>query len=207
MDQSRTWKPTIRSRPSWLTAAVFLLLMPLALGASGVVPVARFAAEQIDIAVEPHAIEVTGYYVYRNPLPFDWRQGLTVPFPEHPGQARPAEVELDTLTGACNGAAAPVPSVWLGGQPYLQINIPAQGSTCLRVRFRQYVAGNSATYLLLTTRPWLRPLEAGKYTLYPAGVRITGCNYALAGDPPSFARTDFFPAADWTFSWETQNAE
>ena len=77
----------------------------------------------------------------------------------------------------------------------------------MRVRFRQYVAGHRGVYLLTTTRPWRRALEYGKYVLHCEGVRITGSNYPLSGDPPSFERANFFPDADWTFTWEETHAQ
>lgn len=62
-------------RPLAVVAA--LAALPWALG---LVPLARFTRERIELEVRPGALVVDGRYVYENPLPLPVTQGLDVPF-------------------------------------------------------------------------------------------------------------------------------
>lgn len=170
-----------------------ILLAFLALLFSGVLPVVRFSGEYIAITVRPEAVDVDGLYIYSNPWPFPWVQGLQIPFPvdaEHPVPATVRAWE----TGA--GPSREIRVLWLNGAPHFSILVPAHGSRHVRVSYTQWARNRSATYLLTTTRPWGRPLEWGEYRLIPQGVEIARSNY-----PAQFRRLDFLPQQDWFFEW------
>jgi hypothetical protein len=153
--------------------------------------------------VQPDRIEVSGLYVYANPLPLPWTRGLRIPFPVDAGQAAPAYVdvaEVDPRTGLDRDS---IPVSWVLGEPRFAVHVPAHGETHVRVRFSQAAAGDRATYLLTTTQPWGRPLTHGDYVIVPRSVCITGSSYPLDGPAGlSFAKESFMPERDWTFAWK-----
>lgn len=198
-----------KTRPApWFqlsTLAAGAILVPVALCTAGIIPAVRFTRERIEVTVRLDSIDVDGLYVYANPLPFSWSQGLRVPFPTGPLQLAPATVavtEVDPATGKDSKALA---VRWFSREPYFSIRVPAFGAKHVRVRFTQYSPGQVATYLLTTTRPWRRPLERGEYVLRPRGVRIAASNYPLDGQGcVCFTRREFMPDRDWSFAWEPQ---
>lgn len=181
------------------------ILVPVALALAGIIPAVRFTRERIEVAVHPDSITVDGLYVYTNPLPFPWSQGLRVPFPTDALHPTPATVEVREVDPATGKNSGPLAVLWFGREPHFSIRVPAFGTKHVRVRFTQYSPTRSATYLLTTTRPWGRPLEQGEYVLRPRGVRITASNYPLDGQGcVCFARRHFMPDQDWTFTWVPQ---
>lgn len=180
------------------------MLAPVLLTSLGVVPVARFERERIDIRVRSDSIDVDGLYVYRNTLPLPWVQGLSVPFAESESQMPPATVEAALVDPATGGELRELPVRWILGLPRLEVPLPAGGVAHVRIRFSQRAAAEKATYLLTTTAPWGRPLERGEYVLHPEGVRIVANNLAPAGGTEtSVVRERFMPDRDWTFHWRT----
>ena len=178
------------------------LLTPVMLGSSGVIPVARFERERIAITVRSNSIGVDGLYVYRNPLPLPWTQGLAVPFAQSAAQMPPAMVDAALVDPATGDELRELPVRWIFGVPRLDVPLPPGGYAHVRVRFTQMATSGIATYLLTTTAPWGRPLEHGEYLLYPDGVRIHASNYRLNGVAgSSFTRENFQPDQDWTFRW------
>jgi hypothetical protein len=174
-----------------VTSACLAAAVPLALAFAGVVPALRFVRERIDITVTACRIDVDGLYVYRNPWPVAWSQGLRVPFPFSPHQLLPSSVDVvDGRTGD------PLRVLWIGGEPRFSVEVPAHGESFVRVRFSQRVLQGRAAYLLTTTRPWGRPLDHGEYALHARGVSMVDSSFPL-----SFARRSFMPAADWHFAW------
>jgi len=194
------------AQPAHLIALVGVgILVPAALAIAGIIPAFRFTRERIEITVHSDSITVDGLYVYTNPLPFPWSQGLRVPFPTdalHPAPATIEVREVDPATGKDSTALA---VLWFGRTPHFNVRAPAFGAEHVRVRFTQYSLTRSATYLLTTTRPWGRPLEQGEYVLRPRGVRIVASNYPLEGQAClCFTRQNFMPDRDWSFTWVTQ---
>ncbi len=187
------------------TLAAAGILVPVALTLAGIIPAVRFTRERIEVTVHPESIDVNGLYVYANPLPIPWLQGLRVPFPtdaSHPAPATVEAREVDPATGRDLGGLA---VRWFWGEPHFSIRVPAFGEKYVRVQFSQFSATRSATYLLTTTQPWGRPLEYGEYVLRPRGVRIAGSNYPLDGQGCfCFARRHFMPDRDWRFTWNPQ---
>ncbi len=185
---------------SWLLLGV--VFIPLGLLSAGVIPAAQFQRERIEITVREDSLEVNGLYVYSNPFPVPVPQGLKVPFVERAGQLAPATVsvvEVDPRTG--NDRAA-LQVLWVNGLPHFTARLPARGVTWVRVRFRQQASTQTATYLLTTTQPWRRPLDAGEYILHAEGVSITSSNYPFdRPDCQCFARRQFMPRLDWSFTW------
>jgi hypothetical protein len=181
------------------------LLTPVFLASAGIVPVARFERERIEITVHPRSIAVDGLYIYRNPLPLPWSQGLSVPFAVNDTQMPPATVGATMLDPATGAELRELTVRWIFGVPRLEVPLPAGGDAHVRIRFSQRATGGTATYLLTTTAPWGRPLERGDYLLHAEGVRIFASNYALEGTTGgSFVRERFMPERDWTFRWSAK---
>ncbi len=182
----------------WLAAGALLCLLPFL---AGVVPIVRFVGERIDIALEPDEILVAGRYVYRNPWPIPVTQGLTVPLPVDADHPMPTELTVTRLTP--DPTALPVRM--LLGQVAAEVRFGPKEEIHVAVSYRQRAPTREGRYLLTTTRPWRRPLEAAVYTVRTKGVRLRRSNYDLVRTAPdrwTFERTQFMPTADWQFSWE-----
>lgn len=181
------------------------LLTPVVLASTGVVPVARFERERIAITVRSDSIVVDGLYIYHNPLPLPWTQGLSVPFAVSEAQMPPATVHAALVDPVTGDELRELPVRWMLGVPRLEVPLPAAGYAHVRVRFSQRATAEIATYLLTTTAPWGRPLERGEYLLYPEGVHVQASNYVLKNGAvgKSFMREKFQPDQDWTFRWRT----
>lgn len=174
----------------------------MALLFAGVLRAVRFVRERIEVTVRPEAIDVDGLYVYRNPLPFPWTQGLRVPFPVDANHPAPATVGVLVTDPGSGADRRSIPVRWFRGQPHFAVQVPAFGETHVRVQFTQRSTTQSATYLLTTTRSWRRSLERGEYVLRPRGVEIRASNYPLdSPEPLGFVRENFMPEKEWNFSW------
>ncbi len=195
--------------PGFLRSSLLILLITvftiMGLMAAGIIPYAKFTREIIEITIYPKAIEVNGLYVYENPFPVTVLQGLRIPFPDSPFQIPPATVQVSEIDNTGNSIIRRLPVNWIGGIPYFSTRIPSNGTTYVRVTFRQRTTENKGIYLLKTTAPWIRPLEHGMYILKPKNIKITGSNYPLKGkDELYFERKEFYPLKNWIFSWEAK---
>ncbi len=169
---------------------------------AGVIPSVRFIRERIEVTVHPESIDVNGLYVYANPLPVPWLQGLRIPFPVDASHPAPATVEVSEVDPRTGKDLAPIAVLWFGGEPHFSVRVPAFGAAWVRVRFTQFTLTRSATYLLTTTKPWGRPLDRGEYFLRPRAVRISGSNYPFNREQCfCFARQQFMPDKEWRFAW------
>jgi hypothetical protein len=181
-----------------LGLAATLVLLPFA---AGFLPIVRFVRERIDIAVYPEEVRVEGLYVYRNPWPFPVVQGLSIPLPVDATHPMPTDLTATRL--APDAEAIPLRNIL--GQDSFELRFRAREEVQVVVRYRQLAPSRDARYLLLTTKPWRRPLEHAAYTLTPHGVALAGSNYGLQSDAYgilAFERTSFMPPDDWRFRWE-----
>jgi hypothetical protein len=184
-----------------LGIAGLLLLLPFL---AGLVPIVRFPRERVDVVLSPGEIEVAGLYVYRNPWPFPVTQGFTIPLPVDPDHPTPTELSASRLG---SDRALPLPLRSFLGEVGFEIPFAAFQEVEVVVRYRQLARDGHGRYLLTTTWPWRRPLNYGLYTMRLRGVTLLDSNYPLAWDGQGtlrFERTDFMPAQDWQFSWETR---
>jgi len=163
----------------------------------GLIPLARFPREWIEVTVYPEALEVNGLYIYANPWPFPIAQGLKTPLPVDPQHPLPANVKI-TKVGP--DGETPLRSHWFLQEPYFTLHLPAQAEVWVRVRYRQLALDQSGTYLLKSTRPWRRPLDYGAYVLITRDVTLLHSNYPLRD--MSFTRQHFMPQQDWQLRWE-----
>lgn len=179
-----------------------LLIAAILPFASGYLPTVRFASERIDVHVYPGEILVDGHYFYRNPFPFPVLQGFSIPFPIDRDHPQPIDLHVERLTPG----AEPLRIRHLFGSVGFDAFFLGREEVEIRVSYRQKAGGENAAYILTTTRPWGRPLESGKYTLYPHGTIIESSNYPLdtAGKAPGFNKTGFMPDQDWHFTWRKQ---
>lgn len=178
-----------------------LVLLPFA---AGFLPIVRFVRERIDIAVYPEEVRVEGLYVYRNPWPFPVVQGLSIPLPVDATHPMPTDLTATRL--APDAAAIPLRNIL--GQDSFELRFRAHEEARVIVRYRQLAPTRDARYLLLTTKPWRRPLLHGVYRLLPVGVTVLASNYALQQNSQGiliFQRDHFMPREDWQFSWEVQS--
>jgi hypothetical protein len=180
--------------------AAMLVLLPFL---AGLLPIVHFVRERIDIAVYPEEVRVEGLYVYRNPWPFPVVQGFSVPLPVDATHPMPIYLTVTRLAPD----ALPIPVRNILGRDSFELRFRAYEEVRVVVRYRQLAPSRDARYLLLTTRPWRRPLEHAVYTLTPHGVDLAGSNYGLQSDTRgvlAFERTNFMPPDDWRFWWEVR---
>lgn len=178
--------------------ALFSLFLPFF---TGVLPIVRFTGEQIDIRVGTDRVQVSGFYRYRNPLPFPVTQGLSVPLPISDKEPAPLHITVMQV----HPAQKPIPLRYLLGRHRCSLAFDAGEEIVLRVNYEQHTPARRARYILTTTKPWRRPLRHGLYRLLPREVAITGSNYplqALSPEAVGFQRNEFMPANDWQFAWE-----
>jgi hypothetical protein len=199
---TQTWLAALRARSyllgPWLAVIALLAVLPFL---AGLLPIVRFVRERIDIALYPEEVRVEGLYVYQNPWPFPVIQGFSIPLPVDATHPMPIELVAARLAPD----AAPIPIRNILGQDGFDLRFRAHEEVKVLVRYRQLAPTREARYLLLTTRPWRRPLEHAVYTLTPHGVALAGSNYDLRQGAPNvlaFERRDFMPPDDWRFSWE-----
>lgn len=174
-----------------------LLPLPCVLG---LVPIVRFAAEEIDVDVFPGEIEVTGFYEYRNPWPLPVSQAYTIPFPIDAAHPEPYYLEATNLSDSSKQIQI---EESLGENRFKLFFLPGQ-QTKIKVTYRQACLNTEACYLLKTTQPWKAPLEHGEYKIFLHGVKNPGSNYELrplTKNVYCFVRNDFMPSEDWHFSW------
>lgn len=169
--------------------------------ASGLVPVARFPRERIELTLSPDLLEVDGTYVYEGRTPLPLPQGLTIPFPVDAGQTAPTFVRVEQL----GDSPAELPVRWILGSPVVVV-APSRGApVTLRVRFSQRLSGARATYLLTTTGPWGAPLEEGRYVLRSRCVEEVRSSLGHAGDG-EVTRRGFSPDEEWTIDFRRVEA-
>jgi len=180
----------------------FAALLVLLACVAGLLPLARFDSEQITIHVFPEHVTVDGLYYYRNPYPFQIVQGMSIPFPTDEHHPAPIELRVEELWPV----SQEIPFRNLMGRPRFDLPLRAHETVCLRVHYYQRALGGEARYILTTTQPWIRPLREGEYRVIADGVTVLNSNYPLtssSGGMAIFRRTQFMPAQDWSFSWQT----
>ena len=188
----------------WLYLSLLLcvLLFPFM---AGFYPIVRFPEEQIDIEVYPDHIWVKGIYAYKNPFPFPVVQGFSIPFPVDSDHPVPVLVSAEQLSPE----KRPIPLRYILGKHRFDLTFKAKEKINVRVKYRQHSPIKNARYILITTKPWQRPLKQGRYRLFPKGVRITSSNYMLVPGKTKtfcFEKENFMPEYDWEFSWEAMKS-
>jgi hypothetical protein len=173
--------------------------------ATGVLPTVHFTSEKIDVHVYPGEIYVDGYYFYKNPFPVPVIQGFSIPFPTDKDHPEPLEVRVERLTPE----KEPLRLSHIFGKKGFEVYFSAQEEAEIKVSYRQKAAGENATYILTTTKPWRRPLDYGVYTLYTRGTVVVSSNYSfnLRNGAQGFYKTDFMPEKDWKFTWRREDDE
>jgi hypothetical protein len=179
-----------------LAAAIFLF--------SGWFTPVRFDRERIDIWAAPGQIQVVGLYHYRNSAATPTLLTLGVPFPIDGGHPRPQTVLLEEI-GPDAHQLRPIETRCVGDELRFRLFFRAHEEKRVRLMYVQAALSPHGTYILHTTRAWRRPLELGEYELHLSPLlRLEDSNYpvtASSADSYSFTRTDFYPDADWRFTW------
>jgi len=179
--------------------SLILCLLPLPF-ICGLLPIVDFTEELIEINVHRERIVVDGYYTYRNRLPFPVRQGLSIPFPVDERHPAPNRFFVRQLEPEMND----IGTLHLWNKQRTTLRLAANGFCIIHVQYHQQSPQGDASYILLTTRQWRKPLEKAAYRIYTHGVDIVSTNYALNKSEKGyleFNREDFLPDEDWHFSW------
>lgn len=166
----------------------------------GFVPTVTFPAEEIDIDVFPEEIEVTGFYVYRNPWLIPVSQAYTIPFPIDATHPDPYWLSASNLSDPSKR----IQTEKTLGENHFNLFFMPQQEIKVKVAYRQACLENNGCYLLRTTKPWNAPLEHGEYKIFLHGVKELVSNYKLeptAKNSFAFKRSNFMPEEDWHLSW------
>lgn len=184
---------------------IYLLIATLPLPfLCGFYPVVHFTEEQIDIHVCPDQVIVDAYYVYQNPFPFPVSQGFTIPFPVDERHPTPFSLQVWQL----QPEEKDIGPWYMLGVHRFSLSFKANDACSVHVRYRQKVMEKSASYKLVTTKSWRRPLQRAVYRMFPEGVEISKSNYGLSRHERGFLefrREHFMPDEDWRFSWNVKN--
>lgn len=182
------------------TALGLAALCAFALSA-GLVPIARFPRERIELTLSPELLEVDGTYVYEGRTPLPLPQGLTIPFPVDAGQTAPTFVRVEQL----GASPAELPVRWILGRPVVVVAPTSRAPVTLRVRFSQPLSSVRATYLLTTTGPWGAPLDEGRYVLRSRCLEEVRSSLGHLGDG-AVTRRAFSPDEDWIIDFRRTQA-
>ena len=148
---------------------VSLLLVSLSLNAE-----LRFYREDLHFTLSDSAFSVDGLYFLRNDSEKDLKQMLFYPFPQ------------DSLYGLvdtifCENVSRPDSANvvrWNQKGASLQITIPAQDTTVMRIYYNQKLSGGKAEYILETTATWGKGFEQAYYDLtFPKSIKIKSLSY------------------------------
>jgi hypothetical protein len=195
---------SVHRTPRW-TGPTFMPVIILCLGAVlllpclGFAPVAVFPEELIDLSVHEKDIEVRATYVYKNPWPFPIEQGFCVPLPVDSKHPMPEPVTLTQVK-----TAEPVPiRNWFGRRTF-ELTFGPQETVPVQLYYKQDAPNRTATYILTSTRAWMRPLRQAVYKLHCDESLSIASNYPMecCGKTNwSWRRTNFMPDRDWQVSW------
>lgn len=186
--------------PAALSLLVIIAIFPFA---TGILPTVNFISEKIHVDIYPSEIEVQGHYFYKNPFPFPVMQGFSIPFPVDETHPEPFEVHAERLTPQEEARALRRNF----GNTHFEVYFWPHEEIEIKVTYRQEVKETNGEYILLTTKPWGRPLDSGLYTISTHGTTILSSNYTfnLENGVLGFQRMKFMPEKNWQFSWRTEN--
>lgn len=186
----------------------FLVLLAFYSGTNVFSPI-RFDREKIDVYASDGQIRVSGLYHYRNRLPLPVTFSLGLPFSVDATHAVPSAYSV-TEVGSDGSTLREILTRQYHGSVVFRLFFLPSHEKWIRVDYLQNVAVSNGRYILVTTRPWNKPLADGKYVLHlNSAAELLASNYFLEKSPDcgesrySFTRTSFFPEEDWTFSWKS----
>lgn len=165
----------------------------------GIVPIALFPEETIEVFVHNGSIEVQATYIYKNPWSFPIEQGFSVPLPVDANHPMPAPLILTRIN---NGEPVLIRE-WLTCRTF-ELHFQPKESVPVQLYYRQETPTRTATYILTSTRAWKRPLERAVYRLHCDEPQTIKSNYPLERCGKSdwcWKRTNFMPERDWQISW------
>lgn len=143
----------------------------------------RFYREDLHFTLSDSAFFVDGLYFLRNDSEKDLTQMLFYPFPQ------------DSLYGLvdtifCENVSRPDSAKvlrWNQKGASLQVTIPAQDTTVMRVYYNHNLKGGKAEYILETTAAWGKGFEQAYYDLsFPKYIKIKAITY----QPDDLSETD-----------------
>jgi hypothetical protein len=134
----------------------------------------RFYREDLHFTLTDSTFSVDGLYFLRNDSAKELKQFLFYPFPQ------------DSLYGLvdtvfCENASRPDSARvvrWNQNGASLQITIPAQDTTVMRIGYTHNMNNGKAEYILETTAAWGKGFEQAYYDLtFPKTIKIQSLSY------------------------------
>jgi hypothetical protein len=168
----------------------------------------RFDREKIEVWVTEGQIQVRGLYHYRNRFPLPLSFSLGLPFPVDEAHQTPSIFSISEVLADGATSRAIAPRNYHGNVVFRLWFAPKQ-EKWIRVDYVQSTLQPSGRYILLTTRKWNRPLDRAEYILHLCdGCELEASNYSLQPEARQprryfFTRSNFYPSADWAFSWRS----
>jgi hypothetical protein len=192
-----------------LLLAPILVAIALYFGSNVFSPV-RFDREKIEVWAATGQIQVRGLYHYRNRFPLPLSLSLGLPFPVDEEHPTPSIFSISEVSADGSASKEITPRSYHGDVIFRLWFAPKQ-EKWIRVEYIQRAFRSNGRYILMTTRKWNRPLALGEYILnLRNGSELVASNYTLQPHPEgqqtrySFVQSDFYPSADWEFSWGTK---
>jgi hypothetical protein len=191
-----------------LLLASVLTILAFYLGSNIFSPV-RFDREKIEVWVTGGQIQVRGLYHYRNRFPLPLSFSLGLPFPVDDAHKPPSIFSVSEVL-ADGSTSKEIASRNYHTNVVFRLWFAPKQEKWVRVDYVQDILQTNGRYILLTTRKWNRPLDRGEYILHLRDdFDLAASNYTLqlelGGQQKrySFVRSNFYPSADWAFSWRT----
>jgi hypothetical protein len=166
----------------------------------------RFIREDINFTLSDSSFYVDGYYWFVNNSGNEIERMIYFPFCS-PGEdaivdsagvsIMPEAIEKNVLSKTGKGF-------------YFNIKLEAGDTAVYNIKYRQILNGDSAKYILLSTKTWNMPLELAEYKLIvKPPVNVTGFSYTpdkeyiINGEKIYYwKRTGFMPEKDMIFTFK-----
>ncbi len=168
-------------------------------GFSAFVQRIRFYRETLEVTVlDDKTVEFSGTYCFANTLDRPVRREFRYPFP--PELPMPTRIEILDSSGPVSHFPGE------GKEIVFETEFAPMEKKWLQVRFLQSVPDRTFTYILSTSKSWIRPFETFDLSVsLPSGMRLAFCSlfpdFARGSERHSWALHGFMPQEDLTIAW------
>jgi hypothetical protein len=166
----------------------------------------RFFKEDITFQIVRESFLVDGYYWFSNPSNSRVEKLIYFPFCAADKNDIVDSVELFNIT---HGVAQDILNKSNTGF-YFVLNLMKSDTAVMRIKYRQKIIGDSASYILRSTQYWQNPLKTVEYKLR-IGKRMRVTNFSIIPDTMYtiedeniyyWKRNNFMPQTDFIFHFK-----
>ncbi|OYD14777.1 hypothetical protein CH330_07655 [candidate division WOR-3 bacterium JGI_Cruoil_03_51_56] len=161
----------------------------------------HFAREEVALSINHGCIETRGKYHFTSSAKKRLLARMFYPFPIDSVQNYPDSIGISRsrFTYSDSGLS-------------FTLKLRPRSEDSFSAYYRQTLKGNSARYIVTTTRKWKRPIDLARFQItVPARFRNVRLNYKSDSVRTTdsiityfFARCKFFPSEDVIISWESE---